>query len=376
MLIVHNKNIDQNNDINRNVWTEEYLLNAQQNKYLENWSSVNELTKLKIRRIIQSDDFIITFEHFNNLKNVQEIKVSGFINNKNVEFKPVYDLNVGRFIFTYNSNLDSKNKLEFKDINNLNFEIQYKVNNYWYQTKSFSYWIKPNSRSKNISINNETNIEILSEIIITSLPDRIDKNLINHSFETKYLNLSFKPSILKQAFYNTKILDLRITKFNKQNNEFFILDNSDIYDLKFSDLSILNNLKNKYEIKLNYQSFNSMQVNVDSYSYFDKYSNDVIINNQNPKSKPGLLIPLNYSGVFGYELNFNIGKNLKNFKLSYSQEINKPFFGLNNGLIRLKTKNIKGWLTDEKWIKIKYENFNEIINSANSLNNIEEIGDK
>ncbi|WP_045433794.1 MHO_1580 family protein [Metamycoplasma canadense] len=377
MFAVYNQNLNKTDLVEkRNIWTEEFLINAKRNKYLENWLSTNELTKLKIKRIIQSDKFIIFFEHYNALKEIEDIKITGLINNNKMDFKPIYDINSGKFIFSYNSDLDIKNSLDFKDIININFEIEYKVNGLWYQTKSFTYWIKRNQKSKNLLINKETNIEILSEIEIVSLPDRIDKNIINHDFKTKYITLIFKPNNLKQGFHNQKLYDLKILKLDKNTNDEYLISNSDVYNLSFSPASIFGSTKDKYEVKLNYKSFNDCELVVDSYSYYDKYVDSVVVNAQHLNAKLGLLIPLKYSGIFGHEINLDIGKNLKNFKLSYAQDIKKPFFDINNGLIKIKTKSINGWLTDEKYYKIKYKNFVDIINNANSLEYIKNTGVK
>ncbi|MGX9372799.1 MHO_1580 family protein [Mycoplasma sp. 3398] len=357
-------------------WMEEYIINAKQRKYLENWNSFNELTTIKIRRIIRSDKFIITFEHKNPLKEIEAIRVNGLINNKIIEFKPKYEYNSGHFILTYNSDNDSKNKLEFNDIVNINFEIEYKVKNLWYQAKAFTYWIKNNPRSKNINLNNTKAINVLSEIEIKSLPDRINKNIINHKFKTKYLNLFFNTNNLKQGIHNIKLLSLKIAKSDQETNEEYILDNSDIYDLTFSSANIYDYAKNKYDTKLSYHNFNNADLVIDTYSYYDKFSDTVMVNNQNLNAKLGILIPLKYKGTYGYEINLDIGKNLKSFKMSYSQEIEKPFFDINNGLIRMNTRSIKGWLTDEKWHKIKYDNFADVIKMANSLQSIEQIGGK
>ncbi|SYV90026.1 Uncharacterised protein, partial [Metamycoplasma alkalescens] len=57
--------------------------------------------------------------------------MTGLINNNKVDFLPAFDQEKNKFVFSYNSDLDSKNKLEFKDILNLNFEIEYKIGRYW-----------------------------------------------------------------------------------------------------------------------------------------------------------------------------------------------------------------------------------------------------
>lgn len=143
MFIVHNQNIQKYELVNKqDRWTEEFIINAKQTRYLDNWSSVNEITKVRIKRIIQSDNFIIAFEHYNPLREIKDIRVTPLINNKLVDFKPRYNLNTGNITLTFNSDLDSKNKLDFNDIANLNFEIEYNIGGYWYQCKSFSYWIK------------------------------------------------------------------------------------------------------------------------------------------------------------------------------------------------------------------------------------------
>ncbi|VEU81560.1 hypothetical protein V2E25_00980 [Mycoplasmopsis arginini] len=377
MFIVHNQNIQKYELVNKqDRWTEEFIINAKQTRYLDNWSSVNEITKVRIKRIIQSDNFIITFEHYNPLREIKDIRITPLINNKLVDFKPRYNLNTGNITLTFNSDLDSKNKLDFNDIANLNFEIEYNIGGYWYQCKSFSYWIKKNLRSKNIPINKDINVEILSEIEISSIPDRIDKFSINHDFKTKYLNFLFRPNTLKLGTYNKNLFSLEITKKDNKTQEEFFIDNTDIYDLNFSTANLFSNSKNKYDTKINYTSFNQANISIDSYSYYDKLSESVIVNEPNHNAKLGLLIPLKFEGIFGYEILFNLGKNLKNFKLSYSQELKKPFFSINNGIIKLKVSSVKGWLTDEKWHLIKYKNFIEIINSANSLESINKIGEK
>ncbi|PYF43167.1 MHO_1580 family protein [Metamycoplasma alkalescens] len=375
MYIVHKQN--QNNFENKqSTWTEEFIFNAKKVDYTDQWSSTNEITKLKIRRIIKNDKFIVFFEHINNLADIKEIRVTGLINNNKVDFLPAFDQEKNKFVFSYNSDLDSKNKLEFKDILNLNFEIEYKIGRYWNQTKHFTYWLKNNSKSKNILVSKETNIQVLSEISINSYSDWVDKNKVNHQFKTKYINLFFKPNLLKQGLLNQKLYDLEITKINKNDQEEYPLDNSDTYDLSLGQASIFSPFKEKYETKLKYKSFNRSEILVDSYSYYDRELDNVVVGQQNPYAKLGMLIPLKHSGIFGYQINLNIGKNLKDFKLSYAQDFPKAFFHLQNGLIKMKTKAIKGWLTNEKWHKIKYKNFAEIIKNADSLNFIEEMGNK
>ncbi|ENY68692.1 Hypothetical protein, predicted transmembrane protein [Metamycoplasma auris 15026] len=372
MFIAHNQ-IQRQLEESNNVWTEEFIINAEQSSYLNNWSSLNELTKLRIRRIIQNDKFILAFEHHNNLEEVKEIKIEATINNQKIEMTPIYIDFKKQFLLKYNSDLDTKSKLEFKDITNINFEIYYKIGWEWYQTKRYTYWIKRNEKSKNILIKNKTDIQILSEIEVASNPDRMHKEQINHKFKTKYLNFGLKPNPLRVAYYNTKLYDLHISKIGKEDNLQYTLNESDTYNLSFSDAQIFNPYKEKYETKLNYKSFNNLEINIDSYSYYDKQTESIIVGQQNPDAKNGLLIPLKHSGIFGYQINLDLGKNLKDFKLNYSQEFPKAFFNLDDGLIKMSTKIVKGWLTDEKWHKIKYENFDKVIKHADSLDFIENI---
>ncbi|SYV90025.1 Uncharacterised protein, partial [Metamycoplasma alkalescens] len=142
---------------------------------------------------------------------------------------------------------------------------------------------------------------------------------------------------------NQKLYDLEITKINKNDQEEYPLDNSDTYDLSLGQASIFSPFKEKYETKLKYKSFNRSEILVDSYSYYDRELDNVVVGQQNPYAKLGMLIPLKHSGIFGYQINLNIGKNLKDFKLSYAQDFPKAFFHLQNGLIKMKTKAIKGW---------------------------------
>ncbi|AZZ65494.1 hypothetical protein DMC14_001680 [Metamycoplasma phocicerebrale] len=375
MLITYNQEFEQKqiNELSK-TWVEEFLVSSKRNRYLDNWLTVNELTTLKIKRIIQSDNFILTFEHINSLNEIKEIKINALINNKLIDIKPIYHDNKSIFINTYNSDLDTKNKFEFKDINNINFEIYYRVNGYWYQVQRFTYWIKNNPRSKNIIVNKKTNIKLLSQIEINSKPDRINPHLISHNVNTEYLNLEFKSTFLELGKHNKKIYDLNIYKIKNDNIENLL--NSDIYDFELSPISLFNNAKLKYNIKQKFEDFGKSQIIIDSYSYYDKYSDSIKIDEPSSQAKIGLLIPLNFKGDFGHTLNFNIGKNLKNFKLTYPQYIEKPFFSIDGGLIKMKVKNIKGWLTQENYHKIKYENITEIIKNAENLETIEKIGIK
>ncbi|PZW01425.1 MHO_1580 family protein [Metamycoplasma auris] len=373
MFIAHNqayRNIEESN----NVWTEEFIINAEESNYLDNWSSFNELTKLRIRRIIQNDKFILAFEHHNNLEKIKDIKIEATVNNSRIEMIPSYINSKRQIVLKYNSDLDTKNKLEFKDIANLNFEIYYNDGWRWYQTKRYTYWIKRNEKSKNILINKKTDIQILSEIEVVSSPDRLSKEKINHKFKTKYLNLNLKPTLLRVGYFNTKLYDLNISKIGKEDKSLYTLDESDTYNLTFGSAQIFNPYKEKYETKLKYKSFNNLEIDIDSYSYYDRSIESVIVGQQHPLAKNGLLIPLKHTGIFGYQIPLNIGKNLKDFKLTYSQNFPKAFFNLNDGLIKMSLQIIKGWLTDEKWHKIKYQDFNKIIKHADSLEFIENIG--
>ncbi|MBN4089512.1 MHO_1580 family protein [Mycoplasma enhydrae] len=376
MYISLNQNYNENkkSEVIKN-WGEEFLITSKRKNYLDNWLTVNEVTNLKIRRIIKDDNFIITFEHINNLSEIQRIKIDAFLNNASIELKPAFNEKTGKIELTYN-NANASKKMDFEDINNINFEIHYLVNGRWYQTKRFTYWIKANKKPNEIVTNEKAVVRFLNEIEINTLPDRINGHVVYHDVNTKYVNIEFSPKKLIQGKHNDEIFDIKIYKTNTSDNSIEELNNSDIYDFKVAPLVLIDNEKAKYETKLHVKDFGKMTVMIDSYSRYDKYTNSVIIQNNSSKARQGILIPLNLKGDFGYTLSFDIGKNLKNFKLIYIQNIIKPFFGLNEGLIKMNTKSIKGWLTDEKWHTIKYKNFSNIIKSANSLEEIERMGNK
>ncbi|WP_420813323.1 MHO_1580 family protein [Mycoplasma phocoeninasale] len=116
------------------------------------------------------------------------------------------------------------------------------------------------------------------------------------------------------------------------------------------------------------------EIIIDSYSYYDNKSKKTIISANDKSSEKGIILPLDFYGNFFYEMDISFGEKLKKFSLVYNQYIPKPFFDKNIGLVDLKIKNIKGWLTKEKWHTVKYDKIEQIVKNAKNLEEISKIG--
>ncbi|WP_373441294.1 MHO_1580 family protein [Metamycoplasma equirhinis] len=371
--------IRQNSQINNKAtpfWLENFYVKANRNIYLPNFTNKGQLTKLKIRRLLQSDKFIIEFSHLNFHYEINDINVEVAINNKKVEFNKLRALD-GTYIFSFISEKNSEiNKLLFNQILNIDFEVKYKIGNTWYQAEGYTYYLNHIKNNKVIKVDtNGANINLLTIMEISSFSNEKNLTITEHHENREYISFHFKPKILKQGLHNTKIFDFSIIKANSKGDISRIINQSDVYGLNIIGRIDIPNVKGNISLRYNPWDDNK-SITIDSYSYFDKKVNSVIVSPNDFSAKQGLIIPPNFSGNLSENLDITFGENLKNFSIIYNQFIPKPLFSELDGLINLNLKKISGWLTKEKWHTIKLNNIEEIISKAKTLKEIEKIGEK
>ncbi|WP_373435894.1 MHO_1580 family protein, partial [Metamycoplasma equirhinis] len=95
------------------------------------------------------------------------------------------------------------------------------------------------------------------------------------------------------------------------------INQSDVYGLNIIGRIDIPNVKGNISLRYNPWDDNK-SITIDSYSYFDKKVNSVIVSPNDFSAKQGLIIPPNFSGNLSENLDITFGENLKNFSIIYN----------------------------------------------------------
>ncbi|TPR54098.1 MHO_1580 family protein [Metamycoplasma neophronis] len=357
-------------EIKRDFWVENYYVKAERYQYLLNWSNINQYAKLQLRRLIKNNKYILELSYANFNRQIQDIKIRALINNKPIEFNHSINPETNHHVFSLINELNKdSNSINFEDIENINFEIFYQVNKTWYQVERLTYFINKIKNNTTLKTNGEPiNINLITKIIIESFPDFNDHKLMRHFENREYLSFQFKPAVLEQGLHNKKLFDFEILKISSDGQSTHFIEQSDISNLSIK-LKISNTgIQGDYDVIYNPWD-NQKSILVDSYSFWDKTLQKTIVSPNNMQAKRGLLIPLNFSGNFFSEILLNFGEKIKNFSVVNNQYIERPFFNSIDGLIKLKTKKINGYINGQ-YNKIKVQNIRSIMDNAKTIDEI------
>ena len=176
--------------------------------------------------------------------------------------------------------------------------------------------------------------------------------MIENSVHKKFRRMTFEPIKLKQNANNQKLLNVFANVDGKP------FERSDLSLKKISNipLSAKQDKKHEFTPKLDKTS-NS--IFFEENSYYDLKKNETLLG-AGPNSKPGYVIPYDYKETFYPSLDFSFNQ-LKDYKFTWMQKINKPYFeiGNKNSLVQLNLKNDNdpNLVAINDWNNIEYDFF-------------------
>lgn len=287
-----------------NITNDEYKwINTQLNKSIIRllWDNVNNIFSL---------DF--SFLSKNAAKNI-EIK----INNKEVfDLTPSYDFKDNM----YNYNIYSTNLGDgLYDIKNLNIlQITLKGD---YGSKIINLALGDYIVNKNdFLLDDENGLCLKFQKDITIKGEEIKSSLEGIQFSSKKI---------KQGYWNQEFLEIY-----EENNEVF--KRNDISIVSLTNIPISSNKYSQFDCYYEKVNNNIGIVKISQNTYYDLLSKETK-RGLTQNSKPGYILPFEFSGTFMPKLNLKI--NMFDFEISWKQEINKPFFKGHEGKNKIYLSN-------------------------------------
>ncbi|AZG68804.1 MHO_1580 family protein [Mycoplasma struthionis] len=358
------------------IWLENFYIQSNRHLYLLNWNNANQISNLTLRRLIDDNKFILEFDYANFDQAISDIKIDALINNNEIKIEKKLTSQKNRFIFSVISEKTKDlSSMTFDKIKSINFEISYLVKNKWYQVERFEYRINAIKENKVIKTNlNGTFINLMTTLNVKSIPVYNKPTLIRHHESREYISFYFKPKKFLIGLPIKEIFEFNIFKVNSNGQKDLVVNQSDVFGLNIEAKIPTEQVNGTISVLYNPWETNNKNILIDSYSYYDRKQGITFITPNHYEAKKGLMIPLKFQGNFFIQINISFGSKLKDFSVIYNEELAKPFFNLSNGLIQLKTQQINGYLTEEKYNVIKLKNIQKIISNANSINDINYLG--
>lgn len=358
-----------NQNIN-NVFAEKLNYELEKRILNENYINDNEKFTINIKRLISTDELILEFIFKNNNINISDVSIYSSIDNKEIKFEKMFSANNFNaeegYKFQCILSKDSNGKnITFNKLRNLLFEINILNNrNRWEKLYALNYKFNLVPLQNSIKVGNNAIIKLISDIKISHFNKVANFEKYDQYMDVQYLNFNFIPTQLKQGFHSNLLYKITASK----NWEKSTKPSSDIHQLDIYNLNIKNEteneyIQNKFMVQLDKSNKNNLLAYIPSYSYYDKNLKKTIIGNESLDAKEGLLIPLNFYGNFSHKISIYFNKNISDIKLTYNQEIKKPFFSYLNGLIKLSVLEKNYFESIPKnWGSIWFKNVKNINN--------------
>lgn len=366
-------NIVQINKYNQNinnVFAEKLNYELEKRILNENYINDNEKFTINIKRLISTDELILEFIFKNNNVNISDVSIYSSIDNKEIKFEKMFSANNFNaeegYKFQCILSKDSNGKnITFNKLRNLLFEINIlNSRNKWEKLYALNYKFNLVPLQNSIKVGNNASIKLISDIKISHFNKIANFEKYDQYMDVQYLNFNFIPTQLKQGFHSNLLYKIITSK----NWEKSTKPSSDIHQLDIYNLNIKNEteneyIQNKFMVQLDKSNKNNLLAYISSYSYYDKNLKKTIIGNESLDAKEGLLIPLNFYGNFCHKISIYFNKNISDIKLTYNQEIKKPFFSYLNGLIKLSVLEKNYFESIPKnWGSIWFKNVKNINN--------------
>ncbi|AWX42834.1 Uncharacterised protein [Metamycoplasma cloacale] len=340
------------------------------------FANTSEEFNLNIERLIKSDEFIIDFSYKNDTEFINNTYIVLTLNNKMI----LQNARLNKQDNCYSiecivKQMKGFSDFSFKDLENINVEIIVESNNKLIQLYSLSYYLDKQFEDKIIRLNQEgAIISFIKDIRIAFKNlENIDTSLRQNS-DINRLYFNFRPYKLSLAEWFKQLYEIDIfSKWDKLDTQIHNIRQTDYIDWQIKAIEFPNILENKINGFFNFTS-QRKTIDLNCWSYYDKYNNQIVIDVLNEKSKLGIVIPPTFSGNFNHKVSLSFGNHKKEFILIYQQFFNKPYLDLYTGLVRLNILQKPTFFTKTNWSIIKYRNITKIIKEVNSLEELAKKG--
>ncbi|WP_022934543.1 hypothetical protein ACJA28_02170 [Mesomycoplasma moatsii] len=298
-----------------------------------------------------------------------ELWEDNFINESLIKFKWDNKTNIFAFDFSF---------LEKNAIREIIFKINNEKNvvmkpNFHYENKMYNQTIYSTDINKSFNMQNIKTIQIYLKGSITKMINIVLGNYKNTKYDfiiprEKSLTLNFQNSIIikgeeiketfssltfspiniKQGFWNKKIL-----KLEQSSNDIF--ERNYIKLSALEGLPITSNTKSSFDSYLENES-KYIYVKISQNTYYDLQKKETI-KGFGENSNTGYIPPFEFSGIFFPIITINI--NNSNFKISWEENFDKPYFKKNEGLNKIYINNSYNVDKNIDWITISSDLLNE-----------------
>ncbi|MDD7847604.1 hypothetical protein PUW89_01915 [Metamycoplasma hyosynoviae] len=366
-----------------NEMNEEVNFQVDKKIFNRDFINPNENFQLHIRRIIQTNEMILDFIYENSDSRILDSEIKSTINNKEVKFKYAGKVD-GRYHFQaiLPEQTGFKN-FTFSDLRNVFVSLgvyrQAKKKPEYVNLYTLNFKIQKLPMKKTLKIEKAgVNIKTISRLKMKLYNAEPEAQSLSENSDIEYLNMELKPLEISQTKYNEKLYKINLYKQWKENKyKTLKIDQTDYLGINF--VWDKTNKLFPEKVELGVQGDNNItDVIINSYSYYDKKTKEVMLSSESSEAKRGLVLPLNFAGTFTHNIDLSIGKAIENIKLTYNEVFEKPILNYANGKVNLKI--IKNEEYPEKikqqWNTIKYKNIKEIIEKAQTLNELIELGVK
>ncbi|MDC8918143.1 hypothetical protein PR246_00310 [Metamycoplasma hyosynoviae] len=366
-----------------NEMNEEVNFQVDKKVFNRDFINPNENFQLHIRRIIQTNEMILDFIYENSDSRILDSEIKSTINNKEVKFKYAGKVD-GRYHFQAILPEQSGFKnFTFSDLRNVFVSLgiyrQAKKKPEYVNLYTLNFKIQKLPMKKTLKIEKAgVNIKTISRLKMKLYNAEPEAQSLSENSDIEYLNMELKPLEISQTKYNEKLYKINLYKQWKENKyKTLKIDQTDYLGINFAWDKTNKLFPEKVELGVQGDN-NITDVIINSYSYYDKKTKEVMLSSESSEAKRGLVLPLNFAGTFTHNIDLSIGKAIENIKLTYNEVFEKPILNYANGKVNLKIIENEEYpeKIKQQWNTIKYKNIKEIIEKAQTLNELIELGVK